>query len=29
MNLAIANAGEAIWNADNHEYFAENIPTLP
>ena len=25
MNLAITKAGEAIWNTDNHEYFAENI----
>ena len=27
-NLAIANAGNAIFNADSHEYFAENIPVL-
>ena len=29
MNLAISNAPHAIFNADNHEYFAENNPALP
>jgi peptidyl-Lys metalloendopeptidase len=28
-NLAISNPNNAIRNADNHEYFAENTPTLP
>ena len=28
-NLAITNPSQAIMNADNHEYFAENTPTLP
>ena len=28
MNLAISNPDNAIMNADNHEYFAENIPPL-
>jgi len=28
-NLAISNPDDAIRNADNHEYFAENTPTLP
>lgn len=28
-NLAISNPDNAIMNADNHEYFAENNPTLP
>ena len=27
-SLAINNAGQAILNADNHEYFAENSPVL-
>ena len=27
-NLAITNAPHAIFNADNHEYFAENTPAL-
>jgi peptidyl-Lys metalloendopeptidase len=27
--LAISNPNNAINNADNHEYFAENTPTLP
>lgn len=29
QNLAISNPTQAINNADNHEYFAENTPTLP
>jgi peptidyl-Lys metalloendopeptidase len=28
-SLAISNPSQAIMNADNHEYFAENTPTLP
>lgn len=28
-NLALTNISQAIANADNHEYFAENTPTLP
>lgn len=28
-NLAITNPDSAIRNADSHEYFAENTPTLP
>jgi peptidyl-Lys metalloendopeptidase len=28
-NLAITNPAQAIDNADNHEYFAENNPALP
>jgi peptidyl-Lys metalloendopeptidase len=28
-NLAINNPDNAVRNADNHEYFAENTPTLP
>ncbi len=28
-NLAISNPDNAIRNADNHEYFAENTPSLP
>lgn len=28
-NLAITNPDQAIMNADNHEYFAENTPPLP
>lgn len=28
-NLAISNPDNAVRNADNHEYFAENTPTLP
>jgi peptidyl-Lys metalloendopeptidase len=28
-NLAITNPTQAIDNADNHEYFAENNPVLP
>jgi peptidyl-Lys metalloendopeptidase len=28
-NLAISNPDNAIRNADNHEYFAENTPALP
>ena len=28
-NLAISNPNDAIRNADNHEYFAENTPALP
>jgi peptidyl-Lys metalloendopeptidase len=28
-NLAITNPAQAIDNADNHEYFAENTPALP
>lgn len=28
-NLAISNPSQAIENADNHEYFAENTPYLP
>ena len=27
-DLAITNGGDAIFNADSHEYFAENIPVL-
>jgi peptidyl-Lys metalloendopeptidase len=26
--LAISNPAQAIMNADNHEYFAENTPAL-
>jgi len=29
MNLANTAPNDAISNADNHEYFAENTPTLP
>ncbi len=29
INLAITNPAQAIMNADNHEYFAENNPALP
>lgn len=29
MNLANTNPADAIRNADNHEYFAENTPPLP
>jgi peptidyl-Lys metalloendopeptidase len=29
MNLAINNPNNAVQNADNHEYFAENTPPLP
>jgi peptidyl-Lys metalloendopeptidase len=29
MNLAISNPDNAIRNADNHEYFAENTPYRP
>ena len=29
MNLAITNPDDAVMNADNHEYFAENTPYLP
>jgi peptidyl-Lys metalloendopeptidase len=29
MNLAINNPDNAVRNADNHEYFAENTPPLP
>jgi peptidyl-Lys metalloendopeptidase len=28
-NLALTNVSQAIANADNHEYFAENTPALP
>ena len=28
-NLALTNVSQAIANADNHEYFAENTPSLP
>jgi peptidyl-Lys metalloendopeptidase len=28
-NLAISNPAQAVDNADNHEYFAENTPALP
>jgi peptidyl-Lys metalloendopeptidase len=28
-NLAISNPNNAVRNADNHEYFAENTPPLP
>lgn len=28
-NLAISNPDDAVRNADNHEYFAENTPALP
>lgn len=28
-NLAITNPDQAVDNADNHEYFAENTPALP
>jgi peptidyl-Lys metalloendopeptidase len=28
-NLAITNPNNAVFNADNHEYFAENTPVLP
>lgn len=28
-SLAITNPDNAVKNADNHEYFAENTPTLP
>jgi peptidyl-Lys metalloendopeptidase len=28
-NLAITNPDNAVKNADNHEYFAENTPALP
>lgn len=28
-NLAITNPDNAVMNADNHEYFAENTPALP
>jgi peptidyl-Lys metalloendopeptidase len=28
-SLAISNPDNAVRNADNHEYFAENTPTLP
>jgi peptidyl-Lys metalloendopeptidase len=28
-NLAISNPDNAVMNADNHEYFAENTPALP
>jgi peptidyl-Lys metalloendopeptidase len=28
-NQAITDPGKAIDNVDNHEYFAENAPTLP
>jgi peptidyl-Lys metalloendopeptidase len=28
-NLAISNPNDAVKNADNHEYFAENTPALP
>jgi peptidyl-Lys metalloendopeptidase len=28
-SLAISNPNNAVNNADNHEYFAENTPTLP
>jgi hypothetical protein len=27
--LAISNPEQAVMNADNHEYFAENTPALP
>ena len=27
-SLARSNPGEAVMNADNHEYFAENNPSL-
>ena len=27
-NLAITNPNDAVMNADNHEYFAENTPSL-
>ena len=27
-NLAIGNPANAVMNADNHEYFAENNPVL-
>ena len=27
--LAISNAAQARFNADSHEYFAENTPNLP
>lgn len=29
MNLAVTDPGKATNNADNHEYFAENNPSLP
>jgi peptidyl-Lys metalloendopeptidase len=29
MSLAITDPQEAVTNADNHEYFAENNPQLP
>jgi len=29
MNLAITAPNDAVMNADNHEYFAENTPKLP
>jgi peptidyl-Lys metalloendopeptidase len=28
MNLAITSPAQAVMNADNHEYFAENTPTI-
>ncbi len=28
QSLAISNPGSAIWNADNHEYFAEGIGAI-
>jgi peptidyl-Lys metalloendopeptidase len=28
-NLALTNVSQAIANADNHEYYAENTPALP
>jgi peptidyl-Lys metalloendopeptidase len=29
MNLALTNPDQAVDNADNHEYFAENNPFNP
>jgi peptidyl-Lys metalloendopeptidase len=28
-SLATSNPDDAVRNADNHEYFAENTPPLP
>ena len=28
-NLAISNPDNAVDNADSHEYFSENTPSLP
>ena len=29
MSLAITDPDDAVMNADNHEYFAENTPYRP